>query len=335
MSIRYQSRLLGISVLLPIASIILSCDESKNLVSCDDDSGRWKAFPSSLNIESDKLFFIDEDRGWAVGNEGRVATTVDGGRTWAKQNSGVTCDLRSVFFIDERNGWASGVDHRILRTTDGGLSWYPQEIESDSATILASIHFNDAGIGWLISYYGDIYCSLDSGNSWTLKHTFNEWGYTYLFFPTKDVGLAMSIARNEFRKTTDGGNSWEIRPMPTQFTTDVYFIDEDRGWVTENWAPSSMMHDSVSVHRTFDGGKTWQSQAALPGLAMDNIVFTDHQNGWMSDATSIYHTTDGGESWYRQFEAEDMGFIEDVFFINEVHGWALTSDGYTLRYSCH
>jgi hypothetical protein len=41
--------------------------------------------------------FFNESIGWAVGNEGVIVNTTDGGESWRNQVSGTTIDLYSVF----------------------------------------------------------------------------------------------------------------------------------------------------------------------------------------------------------------------------------------------
>ena len=87
---------------------------------------------SRADAELTDVFFVDADRGWAVGEHGVVWHTADGGRNWRQQDSTVTCRLESVWFLDPQNGWAVGgqiqpYTHRtsgvVLRTRDGGRQW--------------------------------------------------------------------------------------------------------------------------------------------------------------------------------------------------------------------
>ena len=51
----------------------------------------------SSNWLSD-IYFIDENYGWLVGNEGTILKTTDGGTTWVIQKSGTINDLRRISF---------------------------------------------------------------------------------------------------------------------------------------------------------------------------------------------------------------------------------------------
>lgn len=67
--------------------------------------------------------FATTKRGWAVGGEGVIVATTDGGLTWQPQRSGVGDDLYDVKFFDEVEGWAVGRGGALLHTTDGGRIW--------------------------------------------------------------------------------------------------------------------------------------------------------------------------------------------------------------------
>jgi photosystem II stability/assembly factor-like uncharacterized protein len=64
--------------------------------------------------------FVSATVGHAVGDQGLVLVTRDGGLTWSREESGTTLALRAVFFLDEMSGWAAGYGGAILATATGG-----------------------------------------------------------------------------------------------------------------------------------------------------------------------------------------------------------------------
>src|SRR5262245_20824590 len=76
--------------------------------------------------------FIDADEGWAVGDEGVVWHTIDGGKTWERQPTHVRASLRSVHFFNGLQGWVAGREELpgggstgvLLFTEDGGVKWH-------------------------------------------------------------------------------------------------------------------------------------------------------------------------------------------------------------------
>jgi len=71
--------------------------------------------------------FTDSNTGWAVGDNGVIVKSTDGGEHWILQSSGVVSPLRSVYFIDSNTGWAVGDGGIILHTTNGGVSFVEEE----------------------------------------------------------------------------------------------------------------------------------------------------------------------------------------------------------------
>jgi len=69
------------------------------------------------------VWFATPERGWAVGGEGVIIATTDGGLNWRPQRSGVGDDLYDVKFFNEAEGWAVGRGGALLHTTDGGRTW--------------------------------------------------------------------------------------------------------------------------------------------------------------------------------------------------------------------
>jgi hypothetical protein len=65
---------------------------------------------------------IDAANGTAVGDNGTILHTSDGGSTWVPQTSGTTKNLYGLNFSNSSTGTIVGEDGTILRTTTGGAT---------------------------------------------------------------------------------------------------------------------------------------------------------------------------------------------------------------------
>ena len=68
-------------------------------------SGTWARQRAGTMAWLHSVFFLDQNRGWAVGSKGTVLQTLDGGNTWKPRGASTDDVVRDIFFIDEQNGW--------------------------------------------------------------------------------------------------------------------------------------------------------------------------------------------------------------------------------------
>ena len=65
--------------------------------------------------------FCDTLSGWAVGYDGLILSTTDGGQTWTKQPRMVSAHLLAVSAIKPNKFWAAGWSGAILHYDGNGL----------------------------------------------------------------------------------------------------------------------------------------------------------------------------------------------------------------------
>lgn len=88
------------------------------------------------------------DQVWAVGHDGVILHSGDGGQTWTRQRAkpydATSTDphngapLLDVLFLDEQHGLAIGAYSMLLRTSDGGTTWEDVKLHVDAAAAAAS-----------------------------------------------------------------------------------------------------------------------------------------------------------------------------------------------------
>ena len=300
-------------------------------------SGEWNIIsevPSGMTA----IYFIDSTNGWVIGGGGKIYATEDGGTTWLPQDSGTENTLESIYFINHETGFVSGFNKTLICTNNKGKTWTPIQVVSDTGSIYSSL-CSDADTNlYFITNYGEVFWSNDLGKNWFNKYNFDEWGFSYLNYSNNPICFAVLHKFGILYKSTDGGNVWEKLFMPSRWYGDIYFLNDDIGWITEDWALSSARHDSISIYITTNGGETWIWQSTLPEFSLKNIVFLDMREGWASTVSKIYYTSDSGQSWNCQFEFDSIEFdsidyITDIFFLDDINGWTLTSQGKIIKYT--
>ena len=89
-------------------------------------SAQWYQQNSGTTANLNAVTFVDTNNGFAVGWNGIILKTTNGGLDWNSQQIGSFARLTGVSFIDENNGWVVGDSSIIIHTTDGGESWVRQ-----------------------------------------------------------------------------------------------------------------------------------------------------------------------------------------------------------------
>ncbi len=75
----------------------------------------WKSLDSEISDALIDVSFPTAEMGWAVGVDGVILRTENGGKTWGKRMTGSHEDLGSVYFPTQQCGWTVGDYGTILR----------------------------------------------------------------------------------------------------------------------------------------------------------------------------------------------------------------------------
>lgn len=322
--------LLIVNILLMPLLIDGNCQTNGNTLNSQQNY-EWNTI-SEVSGRMWEIFFIDSVNGWVAGDSGKIYATNNGGATWLLQNSGTESNFRSIYFMDDQTGFASGYNQTLISTNNGGGTWSTVEISGDSGLIYSSLGRGVDDSLNFISNFGEIHRSDDSGLSWLISYSFERYGFSYLNYRYSPICYAMQSMMPAFYKSTNGGKEWEKILLDMEWSGDIYFINDSTGWVSEDWRLSSTWYDSVSIYMTMDGGDTWTRQGTLEGKSLTNIVFLSNFEGWLSAYDKIYYSPDSGNSWISQFECDSFDYIDDIFFLNNSNGWAVTKQGKIIKY---
>ncbi len=282
------------------------------------------------------VFFLNHDLGWAVGDQGTILRTEDGGRSWNLSPVDASCSLRSVHFVDEQNGWAAGgqavplVDRThavLLRSGDGGRTWRP--IGGTLLPAIREMRMVNANSGWAWGtptqhFPSGIFLTEDGGSSWS-------------DFPQRSSlrWTAVAAAQDGFVVATDQAelgvyDAGQYRPSrhPTlqQAIRKLFFFDRKHGWAIGD----------REILKSDDCGQTWQGQE-MPADVCDanRFEFTTAAQGggkhWLAGSPGTYvfcHDLESNQ-WSRA-RTPIRSTINRLFFIDQNHGWAVGDWGHIL-----
>jgi len=274
--------------------------------------------------------FADPMTAVAVGSNGRIVRTTDGGSSWASIESGTSAKLMDVAFADASTGVIVGELGLILRTTDAGVTWTP--VSSPTTNALRSISFGSATSGMAVGNFGTALWTGNGGATWIPRSTGTSAHLGCVDFVSANRGWFCGGC--VFKQTSDGGLTWQN--VPTLYCPwKVDFADSLVGY--------ALTIDGYYLYRTVDGGATYESWQ-LYGQVIDGFynglttldqwnsvqIVTDCVPGddygcesVFCDAYVVRRTLDGGISTDTQVAREAP---LEVAFGDNLHGIAVHDD---------
>jgi photosystem II stability/assembly factor-like uncharacterized protein len=196
--------------------------------------------------------------------------------------------------------------------------WYQQN--SGTSDNLSSIHFEDANIGWAVSYGGALLHTSDGGNNWYTQAGLGAESRSVFFTsPTDGWVVGWSIPTMGFiSHTTDGGNNWNGN-YGMGFLYSIFFISPTTGWAVGN-----------GILHTTDGGNNWTQQISGIGNDLSSVFFISPTTGWAVGGNAIINTIDGGNNWTQQSSGTTEG-LTSIYFTSSTIGWAVGWNGTILK----
>ena len=311
-----RSTLLVLMIIMFIYFEIHSCMENAPLAPKTEGPTADNLIYRAMDIH-----FSDHQTGWAVGYNGTIMKTTDGGETWI----GIpidTGDFRDVQFLDNDRGWLAGKDGAFYRTSDGGENWervisggYPADED------FSNVWFQGETLGFVQGILG-VYRTEDGGDEWN-----NYWlpfvpykGAWDMSFVNEMDGYLLGTQWMEqdpvlLYFTTDGGLNWRgvlgARSSVMSGVLTITFVNESTGWA-----------GGGVIMKTTNGGQDWETQL-VPAVVRE-FFFLDDQHGFAVGGTSIVKTVDGGSNWIDISPGDER--IKDLraaYFFDENTGWAI------------
>ena len=292
-----------------------------------DGGDTWTLYDSDTYKNMWSVDFYDESHGAAVGDHGVVYTTDDGGTTWTLKPYGFGFTAKSVKKIGD-NLWVAGYDGSIMKSTDNGDTW---SYLAKNAPALYSMAFASKTNGMAVGFYGMCYQTTNGGYSWEPYNLIldnDPRSLQAIDFANADTGWVVG-RYGLIGKTMDGGETW-VSQKDTAITKSLYSVFAMND--TTVWAGG---YNGI-LYQSNDGGSSWtEMNTGLPAKTIYAIYFADDTAGCIGGKDStLYYTTDGGATWNKSHTSIGAKkTINDIFFPDSQHGWAVADGGYILATS--
>ena len=153
--------------------VLLVGQGGRVLLRAVDGSLRQAQVPVEVLLTA--VHFIDAQQGWAVGHDGVILHSVDGGRSWNKQLDGRAINVLAqawaeaeVARLNATNSAAAGDE--ALDTALANAQFALEDIQAGSqygpSRPLLDVWFRNAQEGWSVGAYGMFLHTVDGGQHW-------------------------------------------------------------------------------------------------------------------------------------------------------------------------
>jgi photosystem II stability/assembly factor-like uncharacterized protein len=219
--------------------------------------------------------------------------------------------LTAMQFVDDRVGWAVG-SAQIVRTTNGGRTWNNLFDESMAQLAFApkKLSAPTRDICWVIDTIGSgkttCLFTVDAGLTWSpLELGSSEYPRDIFFFNSQRGWLICDNGSSEggvpvIRSTANGGQTWESQLLNIEGRPEIIrFSDHKYGWLVERILTNFQTESISRLHRTNDGGETWEFVTAFHDRIFD-LRIRDHKQIFVCGESGLIASShNGGVKWHR------------------------------------
>ena len=217
------------------------------------------------------ITFSDAQHGWAVGGNGLIIHTKNGGSTWEllklsfpNESGERQSDFYAVHFINANVGYVAGNKRTASKTSD---------------EVWGSV---------------EILCTKDGGENW--RRCYQKDEPLTAFQITSNAQSTFVVFGDRAIRTDDQGETWQEVSTSAKHISWMAFSADGTGWLVGS---HSVFQQSI------DGGKTWQEPASLPAEFANRewwaIAFNSSGIGLaVGENSTLALTTDNGKTWRMQ-----------------------------------
>ena len=233
------------------------------------DGIKWTQVAAPNDAVLTRVRFVDPQHGWAVGYDGTVLVTDDGGATWrlSQFDAAWGKSWYDVLFFDPSNGLLAGANGALKRTDDGGKTWtdVTSDVLQDQPNLYNLIPLGDGSL-LMAGERGFLARSKDKGATWKqLKSPYTGsyfgalavgpkgavvFGLRGNAFYAADIGAAAELTAKELAAIRAAANDPEAATKAAIPVSDVH------GWTDMK---------SAEVESLFGGTVTTDGRVLLVG----------------------------------------------------------------------
>jgi len=299
------------------------------LLKTTNSGNNWTIIPFGVSSTLHSVSFISGNKG-AIGGLNNIYTTTNAGLNWISFQGGTFFDyFETVEYVNDSTVYGLLIPaDKVFKSTNSGLSWNSFEIEflEPTSEIPRWVSFKNENTGYMVTNHGSIGMTTNGGVNWTSDTSFMPpYPYADVFFhvDADDIGNAnVSGTGGLVIRTSNSGLSWEKQAGAVQDYSDIFFSNENTGYVSGRYG---------MLIKTTDAGLTWNSINLNTTFSINQIYFSNTNTGYIcGDSRLVMKTTNAGGNWVELITPAADTNITSIYFINSNSGFIGTYGSGTI-----
>jgi photosystem II stability/assembly factor-like uncharacterized protein len=302
------------SLLLDLAAAgehLVAVGERGHILLSDADGENWQQVLAPTREMLTAVYFADPQRGWAVGHDGLILASLDGGTNWSLQYNG----LLQQDAINQDQLLAIRRQKKLLaaelaREDDGPrranllarLEEVHLAIEDAEYAISQPIHspplldvyFSNPLRGFAVGAFGEYLYTVNGGVSWVRDTgAFNNPDQMHLnaVAGDGDDGVWVAGEGGLLFRSVDSGRNWKTLPSPYHGS----FFD-----IAYEAATGALVVVGLrgNIFRSLDGGDSWQPAAVDTERSLAGVTWLNERyTAAVGAVGSLQLSDDGGDTF--------------------------------------
>lgn len=296
-----RSLLLGVT---RAGTRVVAVGERGIVVTSDDQGTTWRQAAVPVSVTLTAVHFPTPKAGWAVGHDGVVLHSADGGASWTRQfdgNQANTLMLADAKQRVEALRADPNADKMALEAAEMAAEDAVAGAAFGPSRPLLGVWFRDGTTGFVVGSYGQIFRTRDGGRNWQSlgRATDNLDGLHFNAITASPSG-ALLIAGEGGRvyRSTDDGEHWETHDLGTQ--AQIYGVVALPG---EGGAEALLAFGFGGKVFRCDDGQSWQPVPSPTPRSLVGAVALGTALMLVDQAGAGFLSDDGGRTFRPQGRA--------------------------------
>ncbi|HVX27016.1 MAG TPA: YCF48-related protein [Parafilimonas sp.] len=306
-------------------------DNDGSIFKTEDQGENW--FPvytnTALHTPFSDLYFFNDDKGFALGKNGHLLSTNDGGISWSDTLLSFFGDLNSINFFNDSLGFVTGSGNLFFRTTNGGKTWTTVNISNIGSGInILKLKMASVKIGYAVGNNIALKTT-DGGVTWSRLTIDDQDYYEDLYvYSTNDVFIVGGEFGGLILHSSNGGKNWQANRSLLYIPPLSAIAADSSGKKIVITGGGNDGGKGRSILYSIDSGTTWTGASMNDENDIGDIQFINDSTGFMGSTFLGYKTSDYGESWELLQPIPSAYDVQSLSFIDTLNGYIATA-GYS------